>query len=601
MSYQVLARKWRPRSFEELVGQRQTAQALINALDSGRLHHAYLFTGTRGVGKTTIARIFSKSVNCENGISANPCNQCSACQAIDAGNFVDLLEIDAASKTRVDDTREMLDNVQYRPTRGRYKVYLIDEVHMLSNHSFNALLKTLEEPPPHVIFLLATTDPQKLPVTVLSRCLQFHLRRMEEEEIIAHLQKVLTAEEIQFDLEALKLLARSADGSMRDALSLLDQAIVYGGGSVFGESTAQMLGAINGDYFYELTLSLAESNVKKALQLVEKAASRAPDYKKLTADWLHFLHQLAVTKALGKNSETRHQEIVQKLSGEDIQLFYQLSLQCRRDLEAAPNARQAFEMLVLRCILFKPVSLSTMSEKVKKKLTSQTENEPQGKDQKTSEVTQQNALHNEENAADLSSLSSSAGNRDSAQFSPQSDSQPGKTVTYSSRDKEQTEQSTGSGVTLKEPPVTRTPEEVKAENWYKVVDKIPAVGQAQQILLNSLANYEEDSLQIVLPSEKAILLTDNVQLALTQLLRDYFADSTLKIEFKVAALQAETPRERKDRLHREAVEKAKAELLANPQIQYMISQLECTLDEASVHIIEDQVQEVGNPTQENKR
>lgn len=257
MTQQVLALKWRPRTFNEVIGQPHVVQALSNGLDNNRLHHAFLFTGTRGVGKTTLARIFAKSLNCEKGVSSNPCGECSICKEVDEGRFVDLIEIDAASRTRVEDTREILDNVQYAPTRGRYKIYLIDEVHMLSNSSFNALLKTLEEPPSHVKFLLATTDPQKLPVTVLSRCLRFQLKRIQDQEICGQLEKILTNEAIDFDIEALKLIAKAGDGSMRDALSLLDQAIAYGGQSVQYQSTHEMLGLIDTQYLTKVLEALA--------------------------------------------------------------------------------------------------------------------------------------------------------------------------------------------------------------------------------------------------------------------------------------------------------------------------------------------------------
>jgi DNA polymerase-3 subunit gamma/tau len=283
MSYQVLARKWRPRSFDELVGQEHVSRALINALDNDRVHHAFLFTGTRGVGKTTIARIFAKSLNCEQGVSSKPCGVCSACREIDENRFVDLLEVDAASRTKVEDTRDLLDNVQYAPTRGRYKVYLIDEVHMLSGHSFNALLKTLEEPPPHVKFLLATTDPQKLPVTILSRCLQFNLRRLPPELIQQHLEKVLQQENIEFETPALEQLARSADGSMRDALSLLDQAIAYGGGAVRDEDVRAMLGKLDQQPIQAMLEALADGDGRRALEIVHQAIDVIPDHAEVIA------------------------------------------------------------------------------------------------------------------------------------------------------------------------------------------------------------------------------------------------------------------------------------------------------------------------------
>src|SRR4030067_1012255 len=293
MIYQVLARKWRPRRFADLVGQTHVARALINGLDHDRLHHAFLFTGTRGVGKTTIARILAKSLNCEAGVSSQPCGSCQSCREVDEGRFIDLIEVDAASRTKVDDTRELLDNVQYAPARGRYKVYLIDEVHMLSGHSFNALLKTLEEPPPHVKFLLATTDPQKLPVTVLSRCLQFHLKRLSPEQISAQLEKILGAEGIAFDAASLKLLARSADGSMRDALSLLDQAIAFGGGKVNEPEVREMLGSIDNSVIEAILEGLAQADAPGLLAAISVAGDHNADPESVLGDLLLAPHRQA--------------------------------------------------------------------------------------------------------------------------------------------------------------------------------------------------------------------------------------------------------------------------------------------------------------------
>jgi DNA polymerase-3 subunit gamma/tau len=293
MSYMVLARKWRPKTFSEVVGQQHVLRALINGLDQDRLHHAFLFSGTRGVGKTTLARIFAKSLNCEQGISSTPCGECQSCREVDAGRFVDLIEVDAASRTKVDDTRELLDNVQYAPSRGRYKVYLIDEVHMLSTSSFNALLKTLEEPPPHVKFLFATTDPQKLPITILSRCLQFNLRRLELEQISAHLQFILQQEQIEFEPNSTKALARAADGSMRDALSLLDQAIAFGNGKVEDEHVSNMLGTINQDQVSDLIQALFDQDGGKLLHLSSELSSQGRDFSVVLNGLLSTFQQIA--------------------------------------------------------------------------------------------------------------------------------------------------------------------------------------------------------------------------------------------------------------------------------------------------------------------
>ena len=362
MSYQVLARKWRPRKFAEMVGQEHVLRALINALDNDRLHHAYLFTGTRGVGKTTVARIFAKSLNCESGVSAEPCGQCSSCLEIDQGRFVDLIEVDAASRTKVEDTRDLLDNVQYAPTRGRYKVYLIDEVHMLSAHSFNALLKTLEEPPPHVKFLLATTDPQKLPATVLSRCLQFNLKRMPLTLIVGHLEHLLQAEGIASEPAALRLLARAADGSMRDALSLLDQAIAYGGGRVEEIEVRTMLGTIEHGYVVELLRALAAADGAAVLETVERLSQQTPDYEGVLAELLGYLQQVAIAQtlpaAVDEHLDQREAllELAQQMQAEDVQLYYQIGLIGRRDLQLAPDLRGGLEMTLLRMLAFRPAS-----------------------------------------------------------------------------------------------------------------------------------------------------------------------------------------------------------------------------------------------------
>jgi DNA polymerase III subunit gamma/tau len=361
MSYLVLARKWRPRTFDELVGQDHVRRALTNALDSGRIHHAFLFTGTRGVGKTTIARIFAKSLNCEQGVSSTPCGQCPACVDIDAGRFVDLLEVDAASRTKVDDTRELLDNVQYSPARGRYKVYLIDEVHMLSTHSFNALLKTLEEPPPHVKFLLATTDPQKLPVTVLSRCLQFHLRRLPLPLIYDRLAQISTAEKVEFEPAALRAIARGAEGSMRDALSLLDQVLAFGGGRAMEAEVRTLLGTLDRKHVQGILTALVE---KDGVALMRQAAhldERAPDYHQALGELSGAIQRMALLQALpdlppgdDEDEDQLLAGLAAKFAAEDLQLLYQIAINSRRDLDYAPDARAGFEMALLRMLAFRP-------------------------------------------------------------------------------------------------------------------------------------------------------------------------------------------------------------------------------------------------------
>jgi len=359
MSYLVLARKWRPKRFEELAGQEHVVRALVNALNSGRVHHAFLFTGTRGVGKTTIARIFAKSLNCETGVSANPCGVCSTCREIDEGRFVDLMEVDAASRTKVDDTRELLDNVQYAPARGRYKVYLIDEVHMLSTHSFNALLKTLEEPPPHVKFLLATTDPQKLPVTVLSRCLQFNLKRLPQAVIAKHIGEILKAENIPYEADAVRMIAQSAEGSMRDALSLLDQAIAFGGEKLNNDDTRAMLGSIDRRQVFALAAAIANRDARDMLRQVADLDERAPDYRDVLAELANLLQRIALLQAVPDfaRDDADDQEVLVQLAAaftpEEAQLCYQLAIVGRRDLDLAPEPRGGFEMVLLRMLAFR--------------------------------------------------------------------------------------------------------------------------------------------------------------------------------------------------------------------------------------------------------
>ena len=360
MSYQVLARKWRPKSFSEMAGQEHVLQALINALDNDRLHHAYLFTGTRGVGKTTIGRILSKCLNCEKGVSSVPCGECSSCTEIHAGRFIDLIEVDAASRTGVDDMRDLLDNVQYAPSRGRFKIYLIDEIHMLSKSSFAALLKTLEEPPPHVKFLFATTDPQKLPITVLSRCLQFNLKNLSAERITEHLKYVLGEEKVPFEEAGLWSLGRAADGSMRDALSLTDQAVGHGGGSITESDVISMLGTIERHFVVDICIAMASQNGEKLLSSVGQMAEHSPDYDAALGDVLSIWHQVAILQTVpealdrGISHFDELANLAETVSREDVQLFYQICLLGRKDLPLAPEQRAGFEMVMLRAMAFRP-------------------------------------------------------------------------------------------------------------------------------------------------------------------------------------------------------------------------------------------------------
>jgi len=369
MSYQVLARKWRPKSFETLVGQDHVVRALTNALEQNRLHHAYLFTGTRGVGKTTLARILAKSLNCETGITAKPCGVCNACTEIDKGRFVDLIEVDAASNTQVDAMRDLLDNAQYAPTAGRFKVYIIDEVHMLSKSAFNAMLKTLEEPPAHVKFILATTDPQKVPVTVLSRCLQFNLRQMAGTSITSHLQNILTQENIAFEPTALHLISRAAAGSMRDALSLTDQAIAYGGQTVHESEVRAMLGAIDQSYLYQLLDALLANDGNSLINQAKAMEERSISFDAALNDFAQLLHQIAVAQTVPESVANDLPErealinLAQRIQAETLQLYYQIALLGRRDIGLAPDEFAGFTMSLLRMLAFTPSENSAQKAK----------------------------------------------------------------------------------------------------------------------------------------------------------------------------------------------------------------------------------------------
>ena len=368
MSYLVLARKWRPQTFSNVIGQEHVLRALINGLDQDRLHHAFLFSGTRGVGKTTLARIFAKSLNCEQGVSSTPCGECSSCQEVDAGRFVDLIEVDAASRTKVDDTRELLDNVQYAPSRGRYKVYLIDEVHMLSTSSFNALLKTLEEPPPHVKFLFATTDPQKLPVTILSRCLQFNLRRLDIEQIAGHLSTILQAENVEYETNALEDIAKAADGSMRDALSLLDQAISHGSGAVSSSQIHDMLGTISQQQLYQLIQALIDQDGQALITQTSELSVQGRDFTQVMNDLLGLFQRIATLQMVPDLDSSDSHDVVSlrafglQLSPEMVQLFYQIALHGKRDMPYAADPKSGFEMMLLRMLSFQPASLSAETQ-----------------------------------------------------------------------------------------------------------------------------------------------------------------------------------------------------------------------------------------------
>jgi DNA polymerase-3 subunit gamma/tau len=535
MSYQVLARKWRPRTFEEMVGQEHVLRALINALDNDRLHHAFLFTGTRGVGKTTIARILAKSLNCEQGVSSKPCGQCSTCREIDEGRFVDLIEVDAASRTKVDETRDLLDNVQYAPTRGRYKVYLIDEVHMFSNHSFNALLKTLEEPPPHVKFLLATTDPQKLPVTILSRCLQFNLRRLPTERIEAHLAHILQQEGIASDAAALHRLARAADGSMRDALSLLDQAIAFGGGKVTENEVQAMLGSIEQDHVFRLLDGLASGNGAAVLKTVNELAQQAPDYADVLAELITSLHHLALIKQVPEawvqrmGDKTRLMALTERFSPEDLQLYYQIGLTGRRDLPLAPEPRTGLEMVLLRMLAFRPAGAEVVSQAV-----------PTATPIQTAPV-----------------------------------SKPPQTVTNTAAPTTQTTPATIpdkpiSDTIPAEPSVTTSAPAVVASDWHQIVAGLQLSGMMQQLVAHCVMQELTDKqIHLALATTSAPLLNKEREASLSEALKSYFG-RPLKLLIEIKDTEGETPAAREVRLQAERQAAAEAAIDTDPNVQSIL-------------------------------
>ncbi len=537
MSYQVLARKWRPHAFSELVGQEHVVRALSNALDHDRLHHAYLFCGTRGVGKTTLARIFAKSLNCEQGVSSTPCGECSACREIDEGRFVDLLEVDAASRTKVDQTRELLDNVPYAPVRGRYKVYLIDEVHMFSDSSFNALLKTLEEPPPHVKFLLATTDPQKMPVTVLSRCLQFNLKRLQLDQICDQLQKILDQEELAYDRAALMHISQSADGSMRDALSLMDQAIAYGGGQVSESDVRSMLGTISRDQVYNLLVALADQDAGQVMAQAASLAEQAPDFAAALQELLSLLHRIALVQmvpdALDDNAGDRAQIelLAGRLTPEDVQLYYQIGLVGQRDLPLAPDPASGFEMVLLRMLAFRPDTVKAQSAPTS---TPATQARPQSA---------------------VSPVLKSA---------PSSQNKP-------------VDQSVG---------IPASADVQEFSDWHQVIEQLKLGGIARQLANNcTYESWDDGVLKLHLDPAHQGMCTTRSEQNLQQALESYRGEK-VKLEINVEQPQTETPAQRQVRAQADRQRQAEQSMANDPMVRSVEEEFSGKLVSGSVQPVD---------------
>jgi DNA polymerase-3 subunit gamma/tau len=560
MSYVVLARKWRPRKFAEMVGQEHVLQALGHALDSGKVHHAFLFTGTRGVGKTTVARILAKSLNCEIGVSANPCGLCAACREIDEGRFVDLIEVDAASRTKVDDTRELLDNVQYAPTRGRYKVYLIDEVHMLSNHSFNALLKTFEEPPPHVKFLLATTDPQKLPVTVLSRCLQFSLKRLSAALIGDRLKFIAAAEELSFEAGAVALLARAAEGSMRDALSLLDQLIAFGGGALTEANARSMLGTIDRGHIERIVAALAKADGAALLAQVRDLDRDAPDYDRALVELAAVLQRIAIVQIVpdAANSEEEFDgpdllRLAHAIAPADVQLYYQIAIGGRRDLSMAPEPRAGFEMTLLRMLAFRPDTEFSRENTA-------------GRDAP--------ALRPATGAALPAATAAVTGAAPAAErpSSPAAPVQPAAAAQPNPPGTRRAPAEVGA------PP----PDSIDAANWPAIVDAAQLSGMARQFALNCVpAAFEDGLLRLRLDAAAADRRTRQIEEKMLQALSKYFGRE-IRMSVETADTGIATPARQRSIAEQTKMISAVAAFGEDPTVKALRERFGAEVDAASI-------------------
>ena len=578
MSYQVLARKWRPKNFTEVAGQAHVLKSLINALDNQRLHHAYLFTGTRGVGKTTLARILAKCLNCETGVTSAPCDECGSCVEINEGRFIDLMEVDAASRTKVEDTRELLENVQYSPTRGRFKIYLIDEVHMLSNHSFNALLKTLEEPPPHVKFLFATTDPQKLPITILSRCLQLNLKNLSPQIIVEYLGMVLEQEKSKYEEGALWQIAAAAAGSMRDALTLVDQAISYCEGEISNEGVIEMLGVPEQRQVYELLDAMGGADIRQVLNLVQVMSAQTPDFNHTLDSLLSILHRIAMAQVLPEAIDNSYgdreqiQQLASRFTAADIQLYYQVGLKGREDLGMAADMRGAFEMLIIRMLVFSPDYVPLQPDQ---------SNSADSKDQAASRHSETTVPLSEKKKCKLvpDGSGSDADGQEKVVAAAGSDS----TVQPAAPDHPQ-------AIEPEPEPEEAVAAEADAgnslpcdhEHWLRCYPAIIVNGIAANILANTeLKKATDDSLYFVLDQSQSSVYSDEILPKLEQILGDYFGKQ-LAVHITVDSTEKETPAELGQRLKQERHTAMVSEFEQDANVQELLKHFSGTLARDSI-------------------
>lgn len=617
MTYQVLARKWRPKSFSDMAGQEHVLQTLVHALDNQRLHHAYLFTGTRGVGKTTIARIFAKCLNCEEGISSTPCGKCSACLEIGEGRFIDLIEVDAASKTKVEDTRELLENVQYAPSVGRYKVYLIDEVHMLSNHSFNALLKTLEEPPPHVVFLLATTDPHKLPITILSRCLQFSLKNLSPQKIVEYLSSVLIAEQIPCEEGALWSIAKSAQGSMRDALTLLDQSISFCAGNVTEAEVSNLLGTPDQALILRIVAALNAEDANDLLETVSVIASRSFDYFLLLDNLLSLLHRIAIAQLVPggvDNSQGDREQILgiaKQLTAEQVQLYYQIALNGRADMNVAFDARMAFEMLLLRMLVFSPQSPASNTIETTDSATPDDSTETQ---KKKSELISEPAseISPEQNNTEVQSatspqppapepLAEPIAQGTSAKADEAAKSEPIRVAEVATVNELSPTPNPPIEASVIEPQALETPiddasksaELVPAprnqtERWIQIVRDLGVAGITGNLLANCvLVDMSDESVTLTLDETQSALYNEEHGRRIEQVLSEHFKKA-LKLTLLISAIDAESPAQFRQRMREEALQQARTEFEEDEHIQAIINAFSAYIVPDSVSILSEE-------------